>query len=68
MHMWYPYDWKGSPLYEITFLIQWLMGLRATLFYSSLDIMFPCLSTLIVGQFKIIRMYQEYLYYLSVME
>lgn len=58
--LWYPYDWHRSPAYEMTLIIQSAMQFLMPMSYAGVDTFFPCISILLVGQFRILG---RYLYY-----
>ncbi|KAI7815208.1 Odorant receptor Or114 [Rhyzopertha dominica] len=52
--LWYPYNWKVSPYYEVTMFAQCILEIIIPTSYVAVDTIFPCIAILVVGQFKIL--------------
>lgn len=52
--MWYPYNSTKTPNYEITYTFQYVMHFVAMMSYATSDIVFPCFSVIVVGQFDLL--------------
>lgn len=52
MSIWYPYDWKTSPAFELSFVLQIITVGFAGYCYVATESIFPYISFIIAGHFN----------------
>jgi hypothetical protein len=51
---WFPYDYKKSPQFEISFFWQLYCGVNLAIIYGATDMIYPCITVVMGQQFKIL--------------
>lgn len=51
---WYPWDWKVSPFYELTYFLQFVANFLMIFPYCNADMFFSSIMILTANQFEIL--------------